>query len=151
MMLTMGGVSCSGPGLETICLGIEGTVETGRGIGGGSEYASTGGWSTPLAGSILSGKILKSMHIRRLKYCGKDSLLPGFCICRCYRLMVIRSFTWVDQRRYRRTRRTKKRRYFPFERLRKFIYAIALWWSFLRHDSQDKRCEVAVTVRRSRC
>ena len=45
-MLTVGGVSCSGPGLlvETICLGIAGTVaETGRRFGGGSVYTSTGG------------------------------------------------------------------------------------------------------------
>jgi hypothetical protein len=44
-MLTVGGVSSSGPGLltEIICLGIAGTIaETERIFGGGSVYTSTG-------------------------------------------------------------------------------------------------------------
>jgi hypothetical protein len=63
-MLTLGGVSSSGPGLltETICLDIGTVAETGRKFGGGSVYASTGGRSTPLAGATLSGKILERMN-----------------------------------------------------------------------------------------
>ena len=62
MILTMGGVPSSGesgPGrlTEATCLGVAGTVETGRRIGGGSEYTSTGG--SPITGTILSGKILE--------------------------------------------------------------------------------------------
>ena len=70
-MLTMGGVSSSGesgPGriTEVTCLGIAGTVETGRRIRGGSEYTSTGGSS--ITGTILSGEILERMNnsLRRL-------------------------------------------------------------------------------------
>ena len=51
-MLTVGGVWSSGPRIptETICLGTGGTIsETGRRLGGGSVYTSTGGWSTPIA------------------------------------------------------------------------------------------------------
>ena len=45
MMLTLSGVSSSGPGaaMEEICLDVAGNVETGRRNGGGSEYTSTGG------------------------------------------------------------------------------------------------------------
>ena len=46
MMLTVRGVSSSGPGLltETTCLVIAGTVaETGRRFGEGSVYSSSGG------------------------------------------------------------------------------------------------------------
>ena len=45
-MLTVGGVSNSGPGplKETICLGMAGTnAETGGIFGGGSVHTSTGG------------------------------------------------------------------------------------------------------------
>ena len=82
-MLTMGGVPSSGessPGrpTEATCLDIAGTVETGRRIGGGSEYTSTGG--SPITGTILSGKILERMNngIRRLGCCGKDSVITLF-------------------------------------------------------------------------
>ena len=83
MMLTMGGVSGSGesgPGrlTEATCLGVTGTVEAGRRIGGGSEYTSTGG--SPITGILLSGKILERMNnsIRRLGCCGKDSVITLF-------------------------------------------------------------------------
>ena len=83
MMLTMGGVSDSGesgPGrlTEATCLGVAGTVEAGRRIGGGSEYTSTG--ESPITGILLSGKILERMYnsIRRLGCCGKDSVITLF-------------------------------------------------------------------------
>ena len=83
MMLTMGGVSSSGESgsgrlTEATCLGVAGTVETGRRIGGGSEYTSTGG--SPITGTILSGKMLERMNnsIRRLGRCGKDSVITLF-------------------------------------------------------------------------
>ena len=83
MMLTMGGVSSSGesgPGrlTEATCLGIAGTVETGRRIGKGSEYTSTGG--SPITGTILSGEILERMNnsLRRLGCWGKDSAITLF-------------------------------------------------------------------------
>ena len=85
MILTMGGVSSfgeSGPGrlTEATCLGIAGTVETGRRIGGGSEYTSTGG--SPITGTKLSGKILERMNnsIKRLGCCGKDSVITLFLL-----------------------------------------------------------------------
>ena len=61
MLLTVGGVSNSSPGLltEPICVGISGTIaEAGRRFGGGS---STGGCSSQLVRTILSGKLLESM------------------------------------------------------------------------------------------
>ena len=83
MMLTMGGVSSSGesgPGrvTEATCLGVAGTVETGRRIGGVSEFTSTGG--SPITGTVLSGKILERMYnsIRSLGCCGKDSVITLF-------------------------------------------------------------------------
>ena len=64
-MLTVDGVANSGPGLltETICVGIAGTIPEagGREFGGSSVSTSTGGRSTPIARTILSGKLLE-MH-----------------------------------------------------------------------------------------
>ena len=83
MMLTMSGVPSSAESsprrpTEATCLGIAGTVEIGRRIGGGSEYTSTGG--SPITGTILSGEILERMNnsLRRLGYCGKDSAITLF-------------------------------------------------------------------------
>ena len=69
MMLTVGGVSSSSPGLRTegICVGIADTIaETDRRFGEGSVSTSgASGWSTPtrIAVSRLSagGRLLKSM------------------------------------------------------------------------------------------
>lgn len=59
MMLTVGGDLSSGPGLltEAICFGI-----AGRRFGRGSVYTSTGGRSTPIAGTILIGNLLESIN-----------------------------------------------------------------------------------------
>ena len=62
--------------------------------------------------------------------------VPCFRIFRYYPLVVIRAWTRVDQRRYGlgRSRKTRKRRYFPSGRLRKIICGIVLWsqWCFHR-------------------
>ena len=93
MMLTVGRASGSGPGLttETFFLGI--VVETDRRFRGGSVYTLTGWGSTPIAGIVLSGKLLE-----RIKKCKnmmwqaiRIQLLLCFCICRCYCLVVIRA------------------------------------------------------------
>ena len=81
MVLTVpvGRVSSSRPGLltETVCFGIAGTnAETGRSLGEGSE---TGGWSTPTAGTIVSGKLLESMKdIKKRCASDKDSVITLF-------------------------------------------------------------------------
>ena len=76
MMLTVAGVSNSGPGVltETICLGIAGTLaKTGRRLGGGSVYASNGERSPLIAETKLSGKLLESSKKKN-----KEMLWQGF-------------------------------------------------------------------------
>ena len=151
-MLTVSRVSGSGPGLLTGTIFLSIVVETGRRFGGGSVYTSTGWGSTPIAGIILICELLE-----RVKKCKemmwqaiRIQLLLCFCICRCYRLVVIRAWTRFDQRWYGWSRRMKNRRYFPFERLSRFMHAIVLRWSFVWHDilkSRESVGEVAVRHR----